>query len=614
MADHSFAAPSDADVPSPSAASSADERNRREDLLLRRQLESLARQAVRVPIPVMLAAGFAALVMSEDIAWPPIVVWLVCIAILLVVRWQFSQHAVRHAEFGVKRAMRAMTALSFLNGTVTGVAALLFMPDLSAGNQAFLTMIMVCWSAGAVSIDAAYARAFYAYSLPMLGAVALAWVLLGDTHGVKIALLLMLFIVLQAAFVRDSARVFRESFEIRFENERLIRELDLERQKVMRERDRAEEANRAKSRFLAAASHDLRQPLHTIGLYSAALSLRKSDERTQELARQIGSGIMSLGSLLDGLLDISKLDAAAVQPQASSFSVLALLHKLAEEFRPVALAKGLALHTQMERPLVVQTDPLLLERVLRNLLDNAIKYTPAGSVTLRANRSGARALLAVSDTGIGIPAAEHERVFEEFYQLANPERDRSQGLGLGLAIVQRLSQLLGLTLSLESDVGRGTTFTLGLPVALEGAQEPPEAEQAAAGLTIPAGLRVLVVDDEAPIREGMRALLESWGCRVSLAGDQDAAMAQLDGSRFDLIVADYRLRAERTGIEVIREARARQPGLPALLVSGDTAPDRLREAYAHGLTLLHKPVAEADLRRHVALAARSDQGALEHTS
>src|SRR5262249_55726634 len=258
--------------------------------------------------------------------------------------------------------------------------------------------------------------------------------------------------------------------------------------------------------------------------------------------------------------------------------------------------------------LLVETDPVLLERLVRNLVDNAFKYTAAGNVTLAAGMHERVARIVVRDTGVGIPAAERERIFEEFYQIGNPERDRVQGLGLGLAIVQRLAQLLGLTLTLESEPGRGSTFPVAGPraTARRAPRRGPAPRDGAAPGALD-GARILVIDDESEVRAGMRALLEQLGCRVSVcSGYADAErLLEQDGLEdVHLIVSDFRLRAHESGIDTVRRLRERLGEVPALLVSGDTAPERLREAQASGLPLLHKPVSADDLTEAILAALR----------
>jgi len=583
------------------------EPNRRERLK-RLQLESLTHSASRLPLIVPLAAGFVGFTVSESVPAALVLGWVAAIVLVLGVRWQYSSRAMRSPMHDVNAALRMMVTLSFVNGLIQGVGVALFFPSLGLEQKAIVTMIMVCLSAGAVAANAGYSRAFYAWAVPMFIALALAWVRQGDVPSAWIAVLLVLFPIVQSFFVRDNERVLRRSFGIRYQNEQLIRELEVQRQAVARERDRAEDANRAKSRFLASASHDLRQPLHTLSLYSAALGMRKTDERTQQMAREIATAITSLGSLLDALLDISKLDADAVRPEPSRFTLDALARRVAGDFRPIAEAKGLALEVDAGTPLTVETDVVLLERVLRNLADNAIKYTERGAVRIDVRRAGDCALLSVSDSGPGIPRAEQERVFEEFYQLSNPERDRSRGIGLGLAIVRRLTNLLGVEMKLDSEPGAGTTFRLTLPLAAERpvAREPAPAERAEVAL--PDGLRVLVTDDEGSVREGMRALLETWGCAVTLASNIAEALAVLGETGADLIIADQRLRGRETGVELVRRARGLVPELPALLITGDTAADLHREAGTLGLALLHKPVSDRSLQQAIAAAVRKEVG------
>jgi signal transduction histidine kinase len=383
-----------------------------------------------------------------------------------------------------------------------------------------------------------------------------------------------------------------DSFNMRFENLQLIEALELERQEVSLARDRAEAANRAKSRFLAASSHDLRQPLHTLSLYSAALKLQAPNGATGEIAGHIDKALGALSALVNSLLDISKLDAGAVQPELQGVGLKALIERIEADYRPVARERGLEFRVAAA-DVQVKTDPVLLESLVRNLVDNAFKYTAAGGVALAAEPDERTVRITVRDTGAGIPAGERERIFEEFYQIGNPERDRSQGLGLGLAIVRRLAQLLGLEVELESEPGRGSTFTVTMPRAPERDAETrtPAAPVAATSRGLD-GAQVLVIDDEPEVRTGMQTLLEHLGCRVAVCGGYAEAERLLDerALEVDVIVADFRLREHENGIDTVRRLRARLGDVPALLVSGDTAPERLREAQASGLPLLHKPV------------------------
>jgi two-component system, sensor histidine kinase len=287
-------------------------------------------------------------------------------------------------------------------------------------------------------------------------------------------------------------------------------------------------------------------------------------------------------------------------------SVRALLQRIEAGYRPVAREKGLQFRVEATDALV-HTDPVLLERLMRNLVDNAFKYTATGSVTLHAEENGTAVRIVVRDTGRGIPAAERERVFEEFYQIGNPERDRSRGLGLGLAIVRRLAQLLGLEVKLESEPGCGATFAVSVPLAADArvALRAPAANVAPDSRGL-AGAQILVIDDEPEVRGGMLMLLEHLGCRVAACGSYAEAEQLLDRQALgvDLIIADFRLRQDENGIETVRRLRTRLGNVPVLLLTGDTAPERLREAQASGLRLLYKPISPNELTKSMLAALR----------
>lgn len=566
--------------------------------LRREQLKLLALQATRSPFAIVIAIGFVAYSVWGFVPLWALAAWAAVLCALLFARRAYARRLVERPPAAADAPLATMTALAFANGALTGAAMPLFAWALPLEERALLTMILVCWSAGGVSTAAAYARAFYAFVGPTLLPVAAVWALSGSTADVVLGVLIVLFGLIQMFFVRDNERVVRESFAIRYENEKLIEALERERQEVMLARDRAEEANRAKSRFLAAASHDLRQPLHALSLYSATLKLRASDGATAEIAGHINAALASLSTLVDSLLDISKLDAGAVRPQLQRVSVKSLIERIEADYRPVAREKGLEFRVSPV-DVDVESDPILLGRVVRNLVDNALKYTRAGAVTLAADIDDRTVRISVRDTGPGIPEGERERIFEEFYQIGNPERDRAEGLGLGLAIVRRLARLLGLRLKLKSEPGRGSTFSVRLARLPALAEDAPPAQVApAAQASALGGVHVLVIEDEPAGRIGMRSLLEQWGCHVFACGGGAEAERLLDEHELDvdLIVADFRLRQHENGIDTVRRLRARLGEVPALLVTGDTAPERLREAQASGLPLLHKPVSAEKLK------------------
>jgi two-component system, sensor histidine kinase len=359
----------------------------------------------------------------------------------------------------------------------------------------------------------------------------------------------------------------------------------------------AEAADQAKARFLAAASHDLRQPAHALGLYTAALRAGPLAPQQAELAERMQGSLAALDTLFAALLDVSRMDAGAVVPQWDTVPLAPLLRRLADEWAPQAEARGLRLALHVSDPgAMTVTDPVLLERVLRNLLANAVKYTPRGGVLLACRlRTGADGRghyrIEVWDSGEGIAPADQGRVFEDFFQAGG---SASAGLGLGLAIVQRLVRLLQLHVQLHSQPGRGSVFMVeGLAPAGVAPQAVAAARREMRRL---AGLCVVVLEDDTEVRDAMRRLLLLWDCQVR---DGASAAELLAGSASppQAVVADLRLAAGRTGVDELRQLQAAWGcAVPVLWISGETAPDGLRAALPPQATVLTKPVSPARLR------------------
>lgn len=361
------------------------------------------------------------------------------------------------------------------------------------------------------------------------------------------------------------------------------------------QKEAAEAANRAKSRFLAAATHDLRQPLHALGLFSGALLEKIRYPEVRELVVNINKSVEALDGLFNSLLDISKLDAGVIEPARAAFALQTLFDKLMRDYQHQALNKGIIFRIRPSA-YVVYSDAALVERIMRNLISNAVAHTDHNGVLVGARKRGDQVRLEVWDCGPGIEAANLKDIFQEFYQLGNPERDRSKGLGLGLAIVARLARLLDSKVNVRSTVGKGSLFSFELPLT----QIQPQSEMS---YTTPAlnnliGAFIVIIDDERAVLEGMRALLTDWGCRLILADSVMDALNKLkDESVPDLLIADYRLRDGATGIQALARLQKEYGlGIPGILITGDTSPDRLREAKASGYYILHKPVRAPKLR------------------
>lgn len=556
------------------------------------------RSAYRNTAPGMSATALAALLIAGILGATGGVSWTVAIVFGSVMLLQIGARLTLIFTYLKRRPPDSEWRLWSWRFAIGALLASLFLGGVSwwllppaRFDMQLLVMLYLCAVAsGAITAFGVLRPAIYFAIMPML-LIPAAWMIAqGDWLHWVLALIILGWMLAITDQARRYGAQFEESVRLRFENEDLIARLRSE--KLI-----AEEASTAKSRFLAAASHDLRQPVHALTLFVAALRSRVNDLEARRLLDHIDSSVQAMGSLFNGLLDISRLDAGVVEVNPQTFAMQPLLERICRDYAGAAEAKNIGLKLKATRA-AVYSDPLLVERVVRNIVANAIAYTDKGGVLVGCRRRGRTLCVQVWDTGRGIPGSEQQRIFTEFYQVANPERDRSKGVGLGLAIVKRLTALLGHPLALISRPALGSMFALDLPlsdaalsVSTVGSDEP--GEFAASGL-------ILVVDDEATIQMAMKSLLEGWGFKAIVAGSCDEMLPLLAHcpDRPGLIICDYRLRAHEDGIRVIERLRSEynDEEIPGMLITGDTAPDRLREARESGLLLLHKPVSNGRLR------------------
>ena len=507
---------------------------------------------------------------------------------------------------------------STLAGVLWGFTSIAMFPALPA-YQALFIVCQFGVILGGLSRTAVYKPAFYGFVLavlmPLIGRVAIE----GDQVHLFTAGVLGVVLIFVLAFGRQVNDVLTQSLMMRYENVDLIRELKAQTEAAVAARAVAETASLAKSQFLAAASHDLRQPLHAMGLFAAALAARVRDPGVTPLVASIRASVEALEHLFAELLDLSQLDAGALRPVPAAVPLQPLFSRVAADFVPQAQAAGLTLRVAPTR-LTVVTDPMLLERVLRNLLANAVRYTPAGGIVLGARRHARTVRIDVIDSGVGIAEVDATRVFDEFVQLAGAPRNHAggRGMGLGLAIVRRLAALCGHVVELASTPGRGSRFSITLPRAPALVRESRSLRarsgaSAASSRTLQ-GRRVVVVDDDPAVVAAMQALFASWN--ATAAGGSDAAMAfatlprgDARDNAVDLIVADLRLADGKSGIDAIAHLRARLGvDTPAIVVSGDTSAEAQAEVQAAGVKLLVKPVVAATLKEAAehAILSRAD--------
>lgn len=563
-----------------SALPDSDDRYR--DLHEREQLGLVVAQIGRLPLILLVIDAFTAWLVWR--AGFPIAaaLWLTTTGAFNLWRYRYCANAHRAPQVSSGPALRLMSR-AFVAAAFLRVAPI---PMVFLGSPfempVMYTMVCAGLAAGGVATAGGVAWAYSAWALMVGGSLCLAWVLRGSADDIGIAVLVAILFATLDHYAREQGRTLRKLVELACDNALLATSLRAER-------DRAESASLSKTRFFAAASHDLRQPLHALSINATTLELvsrRQPESLIAVLSSSISRALRQSNELLDALLDISQLDAGVVEMEFAAVDACALLNRLGDHYQPSAAESGLTLEVSAPAGLpALNTDARQLYRVLANLVSNALKFTVTGGVVIAAEHIDThRVRLSVIDSGPGIPLGEQGRVFEDFYQLGNSGRDRSRGLGLGLSIVRRTAALLGAELRLESAEGKGCRVDLVVRSSTDVPDRPPDAD-----LQRPLNLRVLAVDDEVEILDSLAVLLPHYGCEVRCAVDAKGALDQLDdGFLPHLLLVDHRLR-NGTGTDVIAALRARIGPIPAVIVTGDTAPATVATIGARTL-VVHKPL------------------------
>ncbi len=554
-----------------------------------------------------LLAGLGLISMLWDVIPAPILLlWYG----LLVLFWggrglySYLQNKQIHDAQAIERQRRFYYIFPVISGIFWGGAGVLFFIPESATHMVYLLMFQFGLIAGG-AVSLAYLRwAFPLFAFITVIPIAILLLLENNWYYFWMAITSVFSMLIMFGLSHNVYASITDSLLIRFENEALVKKLQQQAQELNKQREKAIKANKDKSRFLASASHDLRQPIHSLSLLTDALEPQVESKTGKSILKLIRSANGSLYSLLSSLLDISKLDAGVIEPSIERIALAPLLRQLVDRYRVVAENQGLQLRFRV-CDCYVDSDPTLLSSAVMNLLDNAIKYTPRGGVVLVAMRLYQQHVkIQIWDTGIGIETCYQEKIYDEFLQLANPERDKEKGLGLGLSISKRLLQLLDYPLLLRSIVNKGSVFSITLPLSILPDNAILNKHETATlyNASNDKECTVLVIDDNTTVCEATSAVLKSWGCEVVIASclEEVGTIAKsVNANKIDVIIADYRLRENTTGIEAIKvfEKLSGSIDIPAFLLTGDTDPLRIQEAGSFGLPLLHKPLQQGELKR-----------------
>lgn len=452
----------------------------------------------------------------------------------------------------------------------------------------FIACLYAGYISGSVASTSVHFPAFLGFALPVTVLFSARVFLENEPIYIAIGVMIWFYAAASYSFARNNHRTILDAINLKFENIDLLDE-------VREQRDAAEQAVIAKNHFLAATSHDLRQPLHALGLFVEAMEGELDGHGGGKTLQKIRESTDALTKQLHGMLDLSSLDAEIIENQPRHFVLSPLLLRLADEYRAQAAHKNLSFDMN-ETASVVFCDENILQRVLGNLLSNAVIHTDTGGVRVQVAELGAEILIHIIDTGRGIPRKEFENIFTEYHQLRNPGRDRRHGLGLGLAIVKRLCALGGFKLDLESTLNEGTTFTLHVP---KGKSEQVRHDAISINFENLDGVRVVVIDDDRDVIEGTCEMLKRWGCEAVGALDIEQAMAKLteNGEVPDILISDFRLAAGRTGLDAVAHFQKHfVASIHYLVITGETMPAELQAVNQAGIQILHKPVKPGELR------------------
>lgn len=557
------------------------------------------------PLHLVLFAQAITLILTTWYLWNSetqyvLIIWLV-LSLIATSGMAYNVEAFKKETKINERSKHWLTLFvisMFINGSIWGSPAFFSNIFDSTSSVMFVAFLLLGLVAIAATIISSFISLFYIYSIISLLPMTVMFFYNGGTLYNSLGGMYLMYFAVQVINANNMHKVLLSSLQLRHQNIDLVNNLKVKNQQAELAKEEAEQANVSKSKFLAAASHDLRQPLHALGLFVSKIYNNQRYPKIKNDIENIKKSSDALEGLLNALLDISKLDAGVLQPDLSPVSLQAILNKVTTHGKSHAQDKGLTFRVR-DINKTIQTDSLMLERILNNLVSNAIRYTNTGTVFIGCRKRGEKIRIEVRDSGIGITEDKLGEIFEEFYQAENPERDRTKGLGLGLAIVERLCSLLNYKIDVYSIPGKGSLFSIEVPCVDTTSLHYTEATSTENFISDVQGMHVLVIDDEEMIRKGMAAMLEGWECPSLLAESADSAISQLEQIGFtpDIIISDYRLRENKTGAQAIKQIIFfLQKDIPAIIVTGDTAPDRLQEVKESGHQLLHKPVSPAKLR------------------
>lgn len=525
-----------------------------------------------------------------------LLVWMGLVLGLALCRELTCRYVTRQLEFASVSVLYRNEVLLYVSSILSALAvgSGYWWIALQGSDRAVfaITIVSLIYAIGTTINSSVHFRGFSLLLLSNLGQGVVFLSVFRTPADIEISVSMLAIMILLLQFGRRNAEIFAESIRIREENREHNVKLEKDKQIIENALNVARKANEEKNRFMAAASHDLRQPLHAMTLFLGSLRHMAGDAQTRELIDKIDETSGLLHEQFNSLLDLSKFDAGVITADHADFRLDALLKNIVDGVMPEAQVKNIDMHLYVA-PVTVHSDMLLLERMFRNLIVNAVRYTEKGAVSVQVRRQRSGLMVSVIDTGIGIAADDQQRIFRDYYQISNKARSKGKGSGLGLAIVKRIAALLELKLALKSELGVGSTFSVHIPACavVDDVVDPQELTR----VTLPSvdltGVRALVVDDDQAVLDAVATLLRTWGCQVVSAASPEQFERLLENdNEFELVVLDDMLHDEVTGLDIAHYLQRLLPRQRILMVTGNAAPARLSEIREAGFNVLVKPV------------------------
>ncbi len=557
--------------------------------ILAEQLNLISQQIKVILVIVLVLSLLTAFTLRSVVPHEKLYIWLILVNFPSLMRLVLFY---TQANFKIELKLLAILniMLAAWSGTAWGAVGYFFPLYDNGTVMIFISVVLFGVTAGSVPGLSSFVPCYFAFSIPVMSGLALRYFSFEDEMNVSAGIFCLIFLFINLAFSIIIQKSLLQSIRLRFENSDLVRNLRMEK-------DKAISASSAKSTFLAAASHDLRQPLHAMGFFIESLKKNLTTETQSHLLQKIEKTSDNLRRQLNALLDISKIDAGIIKPHVVPLSLGDIFKKLKSEFSPLAQEREISLRV-LPASWIIESDLHMIDRILNNLVSNAIRYTDRGGKILLGSRKKGDCLnIEILDSGIGIPAHLTDHIFAEYYQINNPERDQSKGLGLGLSIVRGMCDLLHHKIEVTSTVGAGTRFRITVPLSN---RLPLSVNDLLHQFDINSKTgNIILIDDESDTLDAMSHLIEKWGHTVLPFEAENDALGYLRNNDFtpDIIITDFRLREMRTGTQAIDSINNHyKKKIPAIIITGDTAKDRMLRAQESGHILLHKPILPAKLR------------------